>query len=165
MKKWLLGLVLAFGIIVLGSVGPSFAAGNPTAVSPTTPFTGTFEGIVHGDYGSSAPLTLELIQRGSRVSGKAVIGEGLRLNAGGFCGSAYVPATAASADGSTNRRQPRQLTAQIPFEVSGLNITAQADGQLSTDGGELELSVKIDTPFPCGRDPIISGTLLRESQQ
>jgi hypothetical protein len=160
MKKWFLGLILAIGIIVLGSAGSAFAAGNTTAVSPR-PFTGTFEGVVYGDYGSSAPLTLELTQRGTVVTGTAVIGQGLRLNAGGFCGAADVPAVSATADGNTNRRQPRQLSTTIPFEFSGMTITALAAGQLSADSEELDVSVKIDTPFPCGRDPIISGTLLR----
>ncbi len=159
MKKWIFGIILALGMISMGGIGSAFAAGTTTAVS-TPPFTGTFEGTVYGDFGSSAPLTLELTQRGNVVEGTAVIGEGLEVNAGGVCGTAVVPATSASAEGTTSRRQPRHLTADIPFAVSGMNITARITGDLSTNGEELDVTVKVDTPFLCGRDPIISGTLI-----
>ena len=159
MKKWYTGILLALGLIMLAAAAPTFAAG--TAVS--RPFTGTFAGIVDGDFGSSAPLTLSLTQRGNVVEGTAVIGEGLEVNAGGFCGAAVVPASSATASGTTTNRQPRRLAANIPFEVSGMNITARATGDLSANGQELVIEVKIDTPFLCGRDPVISGTLLSVS--
>lgn len=158
MKKWIVAIGLLVGLLGFGLAWPVSAS----ATAVTHPFTGVFTGVVYGDYGSSAPLTLELTQRGRVVTGTAVIGDGLRLNAGGFCGSAYVPAASASAEGATQRRQPRQLSATIPFEVSGLTITAQATGQLATDGETLDVSVKIDTPFPCSRNPVISGALARE---
>ena len=59
-----------------------------------------------------------------------------------------------------DRRRARHLTANIPFQVSGMDITARATGDLAADGQELNFEVKIDTPLLCGRDPIISGTLL-----
>jgi hypothetical protein len=159
MKQWILGLILAIGIIWMGYAAPAYAAGGKTAVSQ--PFTGVFEGTVYGDFGSSAPLTLELTQRGTVVEGTAVIGTGLKVNAGGFCGTAVVPASSVAAEGTTSRRQPRHLSANIPFEVSGLDITARITGDLAADGEELDVAVKVDTPFVCGRDPVISGVLLK----
>lgn len=156
MNKWIMGIILAIGFLAIGAAAPTYAAG--TAVS--RPFSGTFAGIVYGDNGSSAPLTLTLTQRGNTVEGTAVIGDGLEVNAGGFCGTAVVPATSATANGTTTNRQPRHLAANIPFQVSGMDITARATGDLTADGQELNFEVKIDTPFLCGRDPIISGTLL-----
>jgi len=169
MKKLFAGILLAISIFAAGVAAPTFAAGSGTAVSPahttTTPFTGTFAGTVYGDFGSSAPLTLELVQKGNTVEGTAVIDSGLEVNAGGFCGTAVVPATTATAEGTINSRQPRHLSANIPFEVGGMTITAQITGDLSTDGEELDVNVKIDTPFLCGHDPEITGTLTTVNSQ
>lgn len=165
MKKWLSGIILAVGLISMGIVAPTYAAGKTTAVSTSsrqavsTPFTGTFSGTAYGDFNSSAPITLELTQVGNRVTGTAVIEDGLKINAGGMCGSFDVPASSASASGSTAARQPRTLTARIPFEIEGFTITADVAGQLSADGEELEVEVKINTPMLCRYDPVISGTL------
>ena len=155
MNKWIMGIILAIGFLTIGAAAPTYAAG--TAVS--RPFTGTFAGTVYGDFGSSAPLTLELVQKGNTVEGTAVIEPGLEVNAGGFCGTAVVPAATATAEGAINRRQPRHLSANIPFTVSGMDITARITGELSASGEELDVTVKIDTPFLCGRDPEITGTL------
>ena len=163
MKKLFAGILLAISIFSAGAAAPIFAAGSGTAVSH--PFTGTFEGTVYGDFGSSAPLTLELTQQGNKVEGTAVIEPGLEVNAGGFCGTAVVPATTASAAGTINQRHPHRLSANIPFAVGGMTITAQITGDLSTDGEELDVNVKIDTPFLCGHDPEITGTLTTVNSQ
>ena len=135
MNKWIMGIILAIGFLAIGAAAPTYAAG--TAVS--RPFTGTFTGTGYGDFGSSAPLTLTLTQRGNTVEGTAVIGDGLEVNAGGFCGTAVVPATSATANGTTTNRQPRHLSANIPFQVSGMDITARATGDLTADGQELHV--------------------------
>lgn len=158
MNKWFLGVLLAIAFLAFGAAAPTFAAG--TAVTPPPSFTGTYEGTVYGDYDSSAHLTLELTQNGRSITGTATIGAGLELNAGGFCGTAVLPPTTASADGSVSSRNPRRLSADIPVDVGGLEITALVSGDLSADGEELDIEVKVDTPFLCGRDPVITGTLV-----
>jgi hypothetical protein len=165
MKKWLSGIILAVALFSMSIVAPTYAAGRETAVSTgsrqavSSSFTGVFTGMAYGDFNSSAPITLELTQVGNRVTGTAVIEDGLTINAGGMCGAFDVPASSASANGNVTARQPRTLTARIPFEIEGFTITADVAGQLSADGEELEVEVKINTPMLCRYDPVINGTL------
>lgn len=163
MRKWFAGIMLGLSIMLTAWATPALAAGADVMTAATPLFTGTFEGVVYGDFDSEAPLTLTLDQRGRVVEGTAVIGSGLEVNAGGFCGTAVVPAGSATATGATNTRQPRLLSANIPLDVGSFNITARVSGDLADDDETLDVVVKIDTPFLCGRDPVIEGTLSRVS--
>lgn len=158
MKKWFLGIILAIGFISLSIAAPTYAAGTKTAVTP--PFSGTFTGTAYGDYNSSAPLTLDMSQTGSKVTGTVTIEPGLTVNAGGMCGVFDIPASSVTASGTTSARQPRILTAKIPVESGGVKITADITGEISADGEELNVEVKVNTPFLCKYDPVITGVLM-----
>jgi hypothetical protein len=154
MKKWFLGIILAVGLISIGAVAPTFAAGG-TADSP---FNGVFTGTAFADYHSSAPLILEMTQDGEEVTAVITIDEGLRVNAGGFCGVLDVPAGSITASGVDTDDAPDILAAQVPFDVgSGVTITADITGEM--DGDDMDVTIKINTPFICSNDPIITGSL------
>jgi hypothetical protein len=156
-KKVVIGMVLAFGAILAFTFNAS-AASQATKSTKTGPYEGTFKGTVYGDKGTSAPLTLVLNHRGNDVEGKAILGDGLYLD-GGMCGAGYVPASQQSATVEAADKDPRHLAVQTIFEVSGINIKIDLNSQISADGEELEAEAKIDLPWLCGHDPVISGTL------
>lgn len=124
------------------------------------PFTGTFEGTLQGDGGSSAPVTLTLAQDGASVSGEITVGQGLAVDAGN-CGSAAVPSGAQRASGQADASDPNHLAAAATFDVQGISVTANLDARLDPATGALAAQAMIDLPFLCGRDPVISGTLAR----
>ena len=151
MKKWFLGLVLAIGLISIGVVAPTFAAEN-------SPFNGTFSGTAFADYNSSAPLTLAVTQDGDDVTATINLDAGLRVSAGGFCGVINVPASSISASGIDANDDPDILAAQVPFDVgSGVTVTADITGEMN--GDDMDVTIKVNTPFICGNDPIITGSL------
>jgi hypothetical protein len=158
-KKVIIGMVLAFGAILAFTLSAS-AASQATKSTKTGPYMGTFKGTVYGDKGTSAPLTLVLNHRGNDVEGKAILGDGLYLD-GGMCGAGYVPSSQQSATVEASDKDPRHLSVQTTFEVSGINIKIDLNSQISADGDELEAEAKIDLPWLCGHDPVISGTLYK----
>lgn len=162
-------LAIAAAAVVAVSVqaAPAHAKPAPKATpQPTTIsgglYAGTFEGTLTGDKQSRAPITLELSQSGTTVTGDIVIGRGLTIDAG-VCGLAAVPAGSETASGKTTTRAPRHLDAATTLSVQGMTITIDLDGDLSADGDTLTTKAKIDLPWLCGRDPVISGTLERTS--
>jgi hypothetical protein len=158
-KKVVIGLVLALGAMLAVTISVS-AAPQPKKSTIIGPYEGRFQGKVNGDNGTSAPLTLELKHRGNRVEGNVLLGQGLYVD-GGMCGAGYVPAGRQFASGETTAKDPRHLSAQTIFKVSGVNVKLGLDGQISAGGDELEAKAKIDLPWLCGRDPVISGTLFK----
>jgi hypothetical protein len=123
-------------------------------------FAGTFEGVLRGDDGSRAPVTLELVQNGRAVSGEIAVGRGLIID-GGNCGLVEVPTTTQTATGATTARAPRLLSAETALKVQGLAITIDLDGELSRNGQTITAEARIDLPWLCGRDPVITGTFDR----
>ena len=158
MKKALIGTLLAVGAILALTLSVS-AAPIEKKINPG-PFEGTFRGTVYGDNGSKAPLTLKLNHRGELVSGTVSLGTGLYVN-GGFCGAGYIPASSQVASGKTSAKNPRLLNATTYFKVAGVNVKLFLDGEVSPDGEEIEAKAKIDLPWLCGGDPIITGTLVQ----
>lgn len=158
-KKTVIGLILAL-VATLAITLSASAAPQPSNSTKIGPYEGTFKGTVYGDKGTSAPLTLVLNHRGNEVEGKAILGEGLYLD-GGMCGAGYVPASQQSAAVEVSEKDSGRLSVQTIFEVSGINIKIDLNSQISADGDELEAEAKIDLPWLCGHDPVISGTLFR----
>jgi len=150
-KKLLITMVMVMGVMIatVVTVGASSARVGP--------YEGVFVGTIYGDGGSSAPVTLDLTHRGDDVEGTVEIGDGLFVN-GRYCGSGYVPAGVQTAVGNTNSN-PNTLTADAAFNVSGLKIGLDLDGTLSADGDDLTIEAKIDLPWLCGRDPVVTGEL------
>lgn len=159
MKKAVIGLLVAIGSVIALTATAS-AAGNESHSSKVEHFDGTFQGRIYGDKGSSAPIILELNQDGRVVEGTVEVGRGLYVN-GGMCGSGYVPSGVQSAAGQVSASNPRQVYAEAAFKVSGLTVNIDLNGIASADGQEVDTQARIDLPWLCGRDPVLSGTLYR----
>ena len=159
MKKVMISLILTLGALLAVSLSAS-AAPEAAKAKKAGPFEGTFAGTVKGDNGKSANLSLDLTHRGDEVKGFVVIGEGLYVDAG-MCGKGYVPAGTQFARGETSSKNPSQLSAESRFKVSGISVKIKLDGEVSDDGDELSAKAKIDLPWICGHDPVISGTLYK----
>ena len=151
-KVWSTLVVLA----LLSITAISASAAPMAAKTNTKPFTGTFVGTIEGDNNTSAPITLELEQNGNKVTGTAFIDEGLYLKAGS-CGSAYLPAATQSTTGTVSAKNPNVLTSQMKLTVSGVKVTIDLSGKLVND--QLDAQAKIDLPWLCGSDPILTSQL------
>lgn len=164
MKKVVIGLMLAlsavFAVTITASAAEQTSQVSATNYSATGYFEGTFEGTVYADNGSRAPIFLELTQDGRQVEGYVEIGSGLYVD-GGLCGSGYIPGGAQYSEGLVSRSNARQLNAEVAFKVSGLTVSVDLVGIASADGQELDTDARIDLPWLCGRDPVLTGTLYR----
>jgi len=158
-------IMLALMTFFVTSAQAASGHSAPTAVTAATAgpaatsgglFTGTFKGVMLGDDDSRAPVTLELMQDGRAVTGAIVVGRGLLID-GGNCGLVEVPVTTQIATGTTTARAPRMLSAETGMKVQGLAITIELDGQLSRGGKTITAEARIDLPWLCGRDPVITG--------
>jgi hypothetical protein len=125
------------------------------------PYEGTFHGVAYGDRGSSAPLSLELTHRGSQVKGNVYLGEGLHVSAG-FCGSVNLPAAAQRIEAQTSFLNPKRLVADPTFDAGGFHLTVDFETNVSADGEVITAKAKVDLPWFCGRDPVLTGTLYRD---
>ena len=136
-----------------------FATGEPASAAATNvgPFEGKFNGTVYGPGGQKAPLSLNLTHRGTVVEGTAFIGEGLTVDAG-ICGSGAVPAGAVYASGRTSASNPRLLQATTTFDVEGVPVTVNLTGTIT--GKTIDAKTKIDLPWFCGGDPLLTGKLI-----
>ena len=160
MKKKILGVISA--IILLSTAASSvFAAPSDIKSSDKDPLQNTYTGMIHGDKGSQAPLTLALSEVNDQIFGTVYLEKGLFIDAG-RCGGGYMPATVQSAEGEVNKYKPNQIEASTTFKVSGFTVSIDLEGILSSDGEVLETEAKIDLPWLCGRDPVISGTLYNQ---
>jgi hypothetical protein len=157
MKKVLIILALALSATLTFAASAS-AAPDVTKTTNSKPFDGTFNGKIYGDKGTSAPISLVLAHKGNQVEGNVFIGEGLYLD-GGMCGAGYIPAASQFATGQSSAKNPRHLTANSNFKVSGVNVNLKLDGDLSADGEQLKAKATVDLPWFCGGDPVIIGTL------
>lgn len=154
MKKWFLGIILAIGLISVSIVVPTYAAEN-------SPFNGTFRGTASGDYKTSAPLSLTVTQDGEDVTAHINIDKGLKVNAGGFCGTIAIPASSMSASGIDTDDSADSLSTSIPFDVGGgASVTAIINGEINDD--QMDVSIKVKTPFICGNSPVITGELIAQ---
>ena len=154
MKKWFLGIILAIGLISVGIVAPTYAAEE-------SPFNGTFSGNAYGDYNTTALLTLTVTQEGDDVTAHINIENGLKLHAGGFCGTIAIPASSLSVSGIDTDYSADTLSARVPFNVGGgSSITAIINGEI--DGDQMDVSIKVKTPFICGNNPVVTGELIAQ---
>lgn len=157
MKKLLIGLFAVFGLIATMSVTSANAAPATATVKPG-PYEGVFHGTVYASNGSKAPMSLDLTHRGSVVEGTVFLGEGLQVD-GGLCGEAAVPSSSVVASGNTSPSNPKNLSAASTFDVSGIPVKVVLDSQVA--GDVLKAQAKIDLPWLCGSDPVLTGTLHR----
>lgn len=156
MKKYFVVLVSVLILVATMSVAGASAA--PETAVKAGPYEGVFHGTVYAPDGSTANMSLDLTHRGNAVNGTVFLGEGLSVDAG-LCGSAPIPASSVLAAGQTSTINPRSLSAESTFDVSGITVTVDLDSQVS--GDELNAKAKINLPWICGSSPVITGTLHR----
>lgn len=156
MKKLLIGLFAVIGLIATMSVTGVHAASNTTVKKG--PFEGVFHGTVVAPDGSEAPMSLDLTHRGNVVEGTVFLGDGLQVDAG-LCGATAIPASSINAAGKTSTLNPKNLSAVSTFDVNGIAVKVLLDSQIQ--GDKLSAKAKIDLPWLCGSDPVITGTLYR----
>lgn len=142
-----------------GTVPPPTALAIEAAAGNA--LTGTYEGTIRGDAGSTAELRLELVQQGTAVAGTAIIGAGLQIDAGGFCGSFPVPATRLQTDEQLDSPGSRHFSSTSTVSVEGFEIPVVLEATLSEDGQTIVAAATLETPALCANDPTISGTLAR----
>lgn len=157
MKKMVIGTLFVLGILSMATASV-YAAPTAVKTNAVGPYEGTFHGTAYGDQGTSAPMTLQLTHRGDRVEGYVYLGQGLTAN-GRFCGSSAVPAGSLYASGRTESNNPNRLIARSTFEVQGMDITVDLDSNVSPDGNTIAAKARLDLPWFCGRDPVLTGTL------
>ena len=154
-------IAVAFALVLLMTVSARvFAAPKKLATKKVDPFEGTFSGVIYGDKGSQAPLTIKMDQDGNDVLGTLTLGSGLYVN-GGRCGGGYIPATSQYAVGRIDKSNPNALEASTAIKFSGLKINIYLEGLLSKNGETLNAEALVDLPWLCGRDPVIEATLTK----
>ena len=131
-------------------------------MAKTGPYEGTFHGIVYGDNGSSAPLSLQLTHQDDDVQGSLALGAGLYVK-GGICGGAYVPSGVQYASGKSDPGDPGRLVASAKVDVDRFDITVRLESDVSPNGDVIQAKAKLDLPWFCGRDPVLDATLYKSS--
>jgi hypothetical protein len=160
MKRLLVGIIAVLAIL-LTTVAGVFAAPEVATTEKVGAYEGTFTGVTYGDRSSSAPIMLDLTHRDNQVEGSVFIGEGLYVS-GGFCGTVNVPATTQYVEGQTVRWNPKRLVVKPTFDVGGFDITVDFESNVSADGEVITAKAKVDLPWFCGRDPVLTSTLYRD---
>ena len=164
MNRVHINIVFFLSLILIALMTFFVTSAQAAAARPGTTsgglFTGTFEGTLRGDDGSSAPVSLELVQTGRAVTGELAIGQGLTID-GANCGLVEAPSTTQTATGNTTAGAPRKLAAAATFKAQGITVTIDLDSTLSRDGKTITSEAKIDLPWLCGRDPVITGEFAR----
>lgn len=158
MKKIL--FAAAASLITLLSVIASVSAAPKNEKSKNVElFDGSFSGVMYGDQGSQAPLHIEMAQDGSLAIGTVELGRGLFVD-GGRCGGGYVPAGIQPAQGVVNHRN---IAAETNVKVGGFKIAIELEGVMSADGQSINAVAKIDLPWLCGRDPVVTAFVSKDS--
>jgi hypothetical protein len=132
----------------------------PTDATPGA-FSGAFAGTIEGHNDSSAPLELQLEQRGRQIAGTATIGEGLVVSAGGVCGTFAIPATTLRARDELDQVDGRHLLTTTTVQVSGIEIPVELQATLAPDGQTVTAQATIYPPSLCGNTPTLNATLRR----
>jgi hypothetical protein len=160
MKRLAVVTVAVLAVMMAAAVGVH-ATPEVASAGRVGPYEGTFRGVACGDKGSSAPLSLELTHRGNQVNGNVYLGEGLHVSAG-FCGSVNLPAAGQRIKGETTFWNPKRLVADPTFDAGSFDLTIDFESNVSADGEIITAKAKVDLPWFCGRDPVLTSTLYRD---
>jgi hypothetical protein len=160
MKRLAVVVFVVLAVMMTAAVG-AYAAPEVASTGRVGPYEGTFRGVAYGDKGSSAPLSLDLTHRGSQVRGNVYLGEGLHVSAG-FCGSVNLPAAGQRIEGETAFWNPKRLVADPTFDAGSFDLTIDFESNVSADGEVITAKAKVDLPWFCGRDPMLTSTLYRD---
>jgi hypothetical protein len=161
MKKVLIGILITVISLVIVSTGV-FAAPSTESTKEVGPYEGNFTGVVIGDQGSRAPLTLNLTHRGEIVNGSVSLGDGLYID-GGICGGVNVPSGRHSASGRSSMTNPEHLNAQSSLSIENFNITVNLASDVTAGGKFMTAKARVDLPWFCGKDPVINGYLIKSN--
>ena len=159
MKKLGLGSLVVLAILAIAATG-AYAVPEMVTTGVVGPYEGTFQGMVRTERNSRAPLALDLTHRGNQVQGIVYLGEGLHVDAG-WCGSVDLPALSAKVGAETVPGDARRLVANPTFDAGGFDLTVDFESVLLGDGDVIQAEARVDVPWFCGRDPVLSGTLYR----
>ncbi len=159
MKKLVVGII-SLVVLLTVTIG-AHAAPEVAMRGKVGPYEGSFRGTAYGDRSSSAPLALQMTHRGNQVKGSLSLGEGLYVN-GGWCGAVNLPASTVDVEGQTTLRDARRLKATPTLNVGNLDITVDFESSVSANGKVVTAKAKVDLPWFCGRDPLLTATLSRE---
>jgi hypothetical protein len=141
---------------------PTMTAAAPTATEPAVGvFEGEFAGDAYGSNDTTAPIALVLTHRNDEVAGTVTIGNGLRVAAGGLCGTIPVPATVFAVQ-TPLPAQDRRLETRQTLNVQGFDIEVALVATLSNDGQSITAQATLFTPALCSRDPAIDAVLTRQ---
>ena len=157
MKKFLFGIFAVIIFVTTLSVSAVGAAAE-TKVVKAGPYEGVFHGMVYAPDGSQAPMSLDLTHRNNTVEGTIFLGDGLTVDAG-LCGAGSIPASMVEASGTTSAVNPQKLSTTSSFEVSGITVNVVLNSLVK--GDTVTAEAKIDLPWLCGSDPVITGALHR----
>ncbi len=158
--KRLVVSILALAVLSTAAVGV-YAAPEAAATGKVGLYEGSFRGTAYGDEGSRAPVALELTHRDNKVAGTLSLDEGLYVN-GGWCGAVSLPASTVDVEGQTTVRKPKRLEATPTLNAGGFNITVDFESNVSASGKVITAKAKVDLPWFCGRDPVLTATMLRD---
>jgi len=159
MKRLIAVVLEILAILSVGGAG-IYAAPVVASTGNVGPYEGTFSGVAIGDADSRAPLALELTHRGRQVEGSLVLDEGLYVD-GGWCGEVQLPALTQEIEGQTVWGNPQRLVAHPSFDAGGFKMTIDFESNLSAGGDVIVAEAKVDLPWFCGRDPVLTSVLYR----
>lgn len=160
MKGLVVGILEVLIMLSLLAI-PVNAAPEIVSTEKAGPYEGTFHGIVSGDEASKSRLTMDLTHRGNQVEGQVSLGEGLYVDAG-WCGAVNIPATTLYVEGQTVRWNPKRLVTSPTLDVDGFQLTVDFESNVSADGDTITAKAKVDLPWLCGRDPVLTGTAYKD---
>lgn len=154
-------LIIVVIICFMASCGTQavFASASPGL------YQGTFTGTAIGNCDSSAPLILNLTQKGNVVTGTATIGNGIEVNTGNsVCpGLVPVPSGTINFNGKVSRKDPRHLEARSDVSILGMTITSDVVTKLSLDNDTMNIQLNLNIPWPC-ESSTLKATLIRCKQ-
>jgi hypothetical protein len=156
MNKIINMILLAMVIFLVHSC--SFA--ESTESTDKKPFQGTFGGTIIGDQNSRASITLNLTQHGAKVTGTAIVGEGLSVYSGFLPhGVTTLPSECLNVIGITDNENNHHLETTLTTSKSGITVgVAVAD--LPVDCKTMSVHIKLDIPLLC-RGSTLNATLCR----
>lgn len=160
MKGLLFGLLDIVVILATLSGGVAAASGG-LSTEAAGPYEGRFYGIAHGDRNSYALISLDLTHRADWVEGNLSFNEGLYVD-GGICGAVNLPATEQTVEGWTEPKEPGHLEASPTIDVGSFDLTIDFESDVTETGDIITAKAKVDLPWFCGRDPVLTATLYRQ---
>jgi hypothetical protein len=160
MRGLFFGLLDIVVILATLSGGVAVAAGS-SSTNAAGPYEGMFYGIARGDRNSYALVSLDLTHRGEWVEGSLALNKGLYVD-GGICGAVNLPATEQTVEGWTDSKKPGHLVASPTIDVGSFDLTVDFESDVTEDGDIITAEAKVDLPWFCGRDPVLTATLYRQ---